>query len=109
MRRLFGINGRRKLAASAMLMATVLAVAGCGGSSAPSSDVKSGAPVDVQNSAWNDVVKKANDEGALTLYTSMGQETSEPHLYDAFKKAYPNIKITLVVLATADLVNKLNQ
>ncbi|MCH6470743.1 ABC transporter substrate-binding protein [Sinomonas terrae] len=65
--------------------------------------------MDAQSSAWNDIVKKANDEGSLTLYTSMGQENAEPKLYAAFKKAYPNIKINLTFLATGDLINKLNQ
>ncbi|GAA5194084.1 hypothetical protein GCM10023346_20680 [Arthrobacter gyeryongensis] len=111
MRSFFRSGGRRKLAASAILVTAALAMAGCGngGATSGATDVKSGPPVDVQASAWSSLEKNANDEGALTIYSSMGQQESEPRLYGAFKKAYPNIKINIVFLGTGDLINRLNQ
>jgi iron(III) transport system substrate-binding protein len=55
----------------------------------------SAAPQSAGGKAWAKVVAKANQEGAVTFYTSFPTGTVQ-QAEDGFQKAYPNIKLTVV-------------
>lgn len=78
-------------------MSTVLAA--CGSSS-------NGASATKVAGNWDSIVKAANKEGAVTVYTSAGNSDV---VFKAFEKAYPKIKITFVRQPTADLLTRLDQ
>ncbi|UKA60412.1 ABC transporter substrate-binding protein [Arthrobacter sp. FW306-2-2C-D06B] len=86
-----------------------MAIAGCGAGGGASSGA-AGASTDPVTTttvaAWNDIVKKANSEGKVTFYTSL---TGMNPVVSAFEKAYPDIKVTVQLAPTSDLVSRLDQ
>ena len=83
--------------AGVAVMSLVLAACGSSGGGAASDKVAS---------SWDDIVKAANKEGSVTVYTSAGNSDVA---FKAFEKAYPHIKITFVRQPTADLLTRLDQ
>jgi ABC-type glycerol-3-phosphate transport system substrate-binding protein len=62
-----------------------------------------------QESAWQQIEAAADKEGAVTYYGQGISTPSEVPLFtDAWKKAYPNIKIDLVNGTTADVQTRIS-
>ncbi|WP_040795993.1 ABC transporter substrate-binding protein [Nocardia higoensis] len=88
----------RSFRTAAVIGAAVLALAGCGGSTEVSRPV---------SGSWEDVVAAANDESAVTLYSTQAQ----PILADlekAFEAAYPSIDLTVVRGVDSDLLSRID-
>ena len=98
----------RGLGISAALLSITAATAACGGAG-DAEVAETGPPATASASEWDEIVDVANEEGELTLYWSMGEAESYPHLFDAFEKAYPDIDVNIVFQATGDLVNRLDE
>jgi iron(III) transport system substrate-binding protein len=55
---------------------------------------------------WDSILKAANKEGSITVYTSAGNSDV---VFKDFEKAHPKIKMTFVRQPTADLLTRLDQ
>lgn len=73
-------------------------LAACGGSS-------DGGSSEAQSSDWSEVVKAAEEEGALTWYTSMPVEEATKVL-EKFEESYPSIKTELARSGTGAGIEK---
>jgi iron(III) transport system substrate-binding protein len=81
-------RSHRGVAAAAVGLLAAACLAACGSSDAKTT-VSSGDP------AFDAVIKKANDEGQVVVYTST-PESQEDRMIAAFNKSYPDIKVTVV-------------
>jgi iron(III) transport system substrate-binding protein len=75
---------------------SALALAGCGGGDEPAAELADG---------WDAIVDAANDEGAVTIYSTHSPDNLEK-LKKAFEAEYPDIKLTYVRGTDADILPK---
>ena len=109
MRRVHKASAARGLRLSIALLSIAVVTAACGNRGGDATSVETGPPVAASTSEWDEIVEAANEEGELTLYWSMGEADSSPHLFETFEKAYPDIEVNLVFQATGDLINRLDE
>jgi iron(III) transport system substrate-binding protein len=100
------IRRRMRHLALAALLSVVTLVAGCSSDSSTSGDRSSSASVSV-DPEWAKVLAAANQEGAVNLYLS--STTLAQPLADAWKTAFPGIKLTVYRETTNTLTPKLDQ
>ncbi|WP_280489297.1 extracellular solute-binding protein [Nocardia carnea] len=88
----------KALGTAAVLGALTLTLAGCGGSTAVSRPV---------SGSWDGVVAAANEEGAVTIYSTQAQPVLAD-LENAFETAYPRIDLNVVRGVDADLLSRID-
>jgi ABC-type Fe3+ transport system substrate-binding protein len=99
---------RRRMIGIAAAMSLAIIVSGCsssGGDNAGSGASQSG--TGSVDPAWAKVLADANQEGAVTVYVS--STTFVQPLTDAWKAAFPSIKLTMYRETTTTLTPKLDQ
>lgn len=107
---------RRQFLSIGLSLGGALALAACGGSSAPASSAPAAEPsgpprwgmTAEQDAAWQKIEAAADKEGTFTYY-GQGVITPKdvPAFMEAFKKSYPNIKIELVNGSTGDVQTRI--
>ncbi|WP_460783217.1 ABC transporter substrate-binding protein [Microbacterium tumbae] len=84
-------------AIAAMGLIGTLALSGCGGAEEPGGD-DAAPPAD-----FDAVVEAAKQEGQVTVYTSIGNETVRNALVDEFQAEYPEIVVNMIRLDSGPL------
>src|SRR5712692_2215530 len=88
----------------ALILTTVLALAGCGGAAAPATSkpaAQAGAPA-----VWEQIVAAAKQEGTAILGVPPGPQY-QPAIAEGFGKAYPGIKLEMTNIHAADFSTRL--
>jgi iron(III) transport system substrate-binding protein len=102
--RIVSTPGRTRVAMVAAVLASALALGGCGGTT--NAQTEAGAPVRTSEGQWNAIVEAAKKEGRVVVYSSMvGVETT----FAAFSEKYPEITVQVERAPTTEIIARLDQ
>lgn len=98
----------RRVALALTALGLVGALVACGDDPASNrvKDAGGAAPETPDQSAWDEIVTKAKEEGEVTVFSSSG---NTDRYFLEFEKLYPEIDVTVERQPTSDLISRLDQ
>jgi iron(III) transport system substrate-binding protein len=94
-----------KVAMGAALAVLTLTLSACGASNPKAEDAGGTALETPDQAAWDEIVRKAKEEGEVTVFVAPNAEVA----FKEFEKEYPEIKVTVERAPTTDLLPRLDQ
>lgn len=94
---------RSRLALAGVVVLS-LGLTACGGDEVDAAE--SGPPESIESSEWGELVKAAEDEGELVVYSSLANTDKT---FELFEQEYPDIDVKIERAPTSDTIGRLDQ